>query len=57
MNEKSAQTCVNGCDAAPQPPSRVLCKTCLIELDVKFRGLLAEYERRFKAREALDKRR
>lgn len=38
---KPLARCCNGCDAAPWPPSKVLCKKCLDELSGKF-GELAK---------------
>ncbi len=35
-----AVLCVNGCKAATQPPSKVLCKTCLDKLNAKIQMLL-----------------
>jgi len=36
---KALKKCANGCDAAPQAPSKVLCKECLEKLDIQFRAL------------------
>lgn len=36
---KPLEKCCNGCDAAPQPPSLVLCAKCLHGLDEKIRAL------------------
>lgn len=36
---KPLDKCCNGCDAPPQPPSLVVCKTCLAALDMKMRQL------------------
>lgn len=36
---KPLDKCCNGCDAPPQPPSLVVCKTCLAALDMKMREL------------------
>lgn len=32
---KALKQCVNGCDAPPQPPSKVLCSVCLEKLSAK----------------------
>lgn len=37
---QTMKRCVNGCDAPPHPPSKVLCKECFARLDKKMRGLL-----------------
>lgn len=31
--------CCNGCDAPPQPPSKVLCAACFTKLDARFHAL------------------
>ena len=37
---KPLAKCVNGCDAPPQPPSKVLCANCFMKLDDRFTLLL-----------------
>ena len=39
---KPLKRCCNGCDAPPQPPSKVLCAKCFRELDLKFKNLAAD---------------
>ena len=34
---KALTLCANGCDVPPAPPSKVLCKSCMDKLTVKFR--------------------
>ena len=40
MTFKTLTRCVNGCNAPPQPPSKVLCVECFEKLDEKFRALM-----------------
>lgn len=40
--KKVPATCVNGCPAPVQAPSKVLCKKCLEILDKRMRALLGE---------------
>ena len=43
---KALEKCATrGCDAPPQPPSKVLCEKCLAALDARIRAL-AEGEAR-----------
>jgi len=36
---KPLKRCCNGCDAPPQPPSKVLCEACFATLGVKIHAL------------------
>ena len=42
---KPLKSCVNGCNAPVQAPSKVLCKKCLDELSEKFKQLAERYEK------------
>lgn len=36
---KTLKRCINGCDAPPHSPSKVLCEKCFINLDEKMKKL------------------
>jgi len=44
--KKALKKCCNGCDAPPQHPSLVLCKTCLDALGDKIKKMAADLEKR-----------
>lgn len=41
--KKPLAKCCNGCDAPPQKPSWVLCRSCLDALDKRVNALLGKY--------------